>query len=65
MRPAAIAYVGDRIDNDVTPAAAAGMVAVHLRRGPWARLQSELPDAASLRIDTLADLPAALDSLRT
>ena len=30
-----IAYVGDRIDNDVLPAAAAGLRAVHLRRGPW------------------------------
>jgi FMN phosphatase YigB (HAD superfamily) len=66
IRPAAIAYVGDRIDNDVAPAAAAGMVAVHVRRGPWARLQPTLPEAAAaLRIDTLADLPAALDSLRT
>jgi FMN phosphatase YigB (HAD superfamily) len=33
MRPSAIAYVGDRIDNDVAPAAAAGMVAVHVRPG--------------------------------
>ena len=34
--PAAdVAYVGDRIDNDVLPAAAAGMRAVWIRRGPW------------------------------
>ena len=31
---AEIAYVGDRVDNDVVPALAAGMVAVHIRRGP-------------------------------
>ena len=37
--PGEIAYVGDRVDNDVIPAAAAGLVAVHLRRGPWGRLQ--------------------------
>lgn len=33
--PAEIAYVGDRVDNDVVPARAAGMVAVFVRRGPW------------------------------
>ena len=32
---AEIAYVGDRVDNDIEPALAAGMVAVHVRRGPW------------------------------
>lgn len=35
-----VAYVGDRADNDVRPALAAGLVAVHLRRGPWEQLQS-------------------------
>ena len=33
--PADVAYVGDRLDNDVRPSAAAGMRAVWLRRGPW------------------------------
>ena len=28
-----VAYVGDRVDNDVLPAKAAGMLAVHVRRG--------------------------------
>lgn len=37
--PAAVAYVGDRIDNDVLPATAAGMRAVWLRRGPWGVIQ--------------------------
>ena len=32
--PSAVAYVGDRVDNDVEPAAAAGMRAVWIRRGP-------------------------------
>jgi len=40
--PGEVAYVGDRIDNDVLPAAAAGMRAVWLRRGPWGVIQ-ELP----------------------
>jgi HAD superfamily hydrolase (TIGR01549 family) len=33
--PATVAYVGDRLDNDVRPSLAAGMRAVWLRRGPW------------------------------
>ena len=44
--PGEIAYVGDRVDNDVIPAAAAGLVAVHLRRGPWGRLQDPSGHAA-------------------
>jgi FMN phosphatase YigB (HAD superfamily) len=32
---AEVAYVGDRVDYDVLPAAAAGLVAIPLRRGPW------------------------------
>jgi HAD superfamily hydrolase (TIGR01509 family) len=57
-----IAYVGDRVDNDVVPANAAGMVSVFIRRGPWGCLQAEWPEAreAALRIDSLVELPAAL-----
>jgi len=58
-----VAYVGDRVDNDVLPAAAAGLVAVHVRRGPWGRLQTTPPEAA-LALDDLASLPEALASLR-
>ena len=53
-----IAYVGDRADNDVGPAIAAGMVGVHIRRGPWGHLQ-EPPDGA-IRIASLDELPDAL-----
>jgi FMN phosphatase YigB (HAD superfamily) len=65
MAPEQIAYVGDRVDNDVLPAVAAGMVAVHLRRGPWGRLQAAWPEAAEahLRIDSLAELAGALPAL--
>ena len=38
-RPEDVAYVGDRVDNDVLPAMAAGMRAVWLRRGPWGVIQ--------------------------
>lgn len=61
--PGEVAYVGDRVDNDVLPAAAAGLVAIHVRRGPWGSLQRTPPEAA-LGLDTLARLPAALASLR-
>jgi HAD superfamily hydrolase (TIGR01662 family) len=60
--PGEVAYVGDRVDNDVLPAARAGLVAVHVRRGPWGRLQASPPEAA-LILDDLASLPDALASL--
>jgi FMN phosphatase YigB (HAD superfamily) len=45
--PAAqIAYVGDRLDNDIRPAREAGMTAVFLRRGPWGHIQAGRPEAA-------------------
>ena len=53
-----IAYVGDRVDNDVVPALAAGMVAVHIRRGPWGHLHEPPPEA--LRVRTLDEVPEAL-----
>jgi HAD superfamily hydrolase (TIGR01549 family) len=43
--PERVAYVGDRVDNDVLPAIAAGLRAVWLRRGPWGVIQL-LPDGA-------------------
>ena len=58
-----VAYVGDRVDNDVLPAARAGLVAIHVRRGPWGRLQRTPPEAA-LGLDDLASLPDALASFR-
>jgi HAD superfamily hydrolase (TIGR01549 family) len=57
-----IAYVGDRVDNDVLPAAAAGMTAVHIRRGPWGHVHATWPEVqqAHLRIDSLRELVTAL-----
>ena len=59
---AEIAYVGDRVDNDVLPANAAGMVSVFLRRGPWGYIHADWPEAAQAthRLETLTELPAAL-----
>jgi HAD superfamily hydrolase (TIGR01509 family) len=56
--PEKIAYVGDRVDNDVAPALAAGMVGVHIRRGPWGYLQE--PPAGAIRIRSLDELPEVL-----
>jgi HAD superfamily hydrolase (TIGR01549 family) len=58
VAPEKIAYVGDRVDNDVTPALAAGMIAVHIRRGPWGHLHE--PPAGAIRIASLDELPEAL-----
>ncbi len=61
--PEEIAYVGDRLDNDVLPARRAGMWAVFVRRGPWGYLHARLPEAAQAdaRIDALSDLLPAAD----
>ncbi len=60
-----IAYVGDRLDNDVLPAQAAGMRGVFLRRGPWGVVQAIWPEAAlaDLHIERLDELPPALARL--
>ena len=62
LPPERIAYVGDRLDNDVLPARAAGMLAVFVRRGPWGILHARRPEAAraDVRLDSLADLLAEL-----
>jgi FMN hydrolase / 5-amino-6-(5-phospho-D-ribitylamino)uracil phosphatase len=55
--PRQVVYVGDRVDNDVLPAAEAGMRAVWIRRGPWGAIQ-RLPDDArpALVVESLAEL---------
>ncbi len=53
-----ILYVGDRLDNDVLPAARAGMRTALIRRGPWGYLHAERPEAqaADMVVDGLNDL---------
>lgn len=55
--PSTVAYVGDRVDNDIVPAIAAGMRAVWIRRGPWGVIQA-LPDGVrpALIVGSLAEL---------
>jgi len=63
--PAHIAYVGDRLDNDVLPAVDAGMAGVFIRRGPWGWLHAARPEVsrATARIDSLTELPGLLRGL--
>ena len=62
-----IAYVGDRLDNDLRPARAAGMRTVFIRRGPWGYIWEHHPDlaqAADWRIASLTELPAVVAASR-
>jgi HAD superfamily hydrolase (TIGR01549 family) len=53
-----IAYVGDRVDNDIAPALTVGLVGIHIRRGPWGHLHN--PPAATISINSLDELPGVL-----
>lgn len=63
--PEGILYVGDRPDNDVLPARAAGMRTALIKRGLWGHLHADRPvaDFADLVIDSLADLPELANQL--
>ena len=57
---AGIVYVGDRVDNDLKPAKAAGMRTAFIRRGPWGYIwegHPDMPAVADWRMTTLAELP--------
>ncbi|MFN8621952.1 MAG: HAD-IA family hydrolase [Chloroflexota bacterium] len=58
--PADVAYVGDRPDNDVRPAARAGMRPIWIRRGPWGVIAPTPPEAA-LVVGSLTELVARID----
>jgi FMN phosphatase YigB (HAD superfamily) len=47
--PGEIVYVGDRVDNDVLPAAAAGLVPIHIIRGAWGYIQRDWPGVSEAR----------------
>ena len=60
-----ICYVGDRADNDIVPARAAGLKTAFIKRGPWGYIHADSNGArlADLRIDSLSELPGALAGL--
>ena len=51
-----ILYVGDRLDNDVLPAAALGMCTALIKRGPWATIQWDTPTANEVPTMKITDL---------
>lgn len=54
-----VVYVGDRLDNDLRPAKAAGMRTAFIRRGPWGYIWERHPDmqaSADWRMTSLAEL---------
>jgi FMN phosphatase YigB (HAD superfamily) len=67
LEPQQIAYVGDRVDNDVIPARAAGIWTFLIRRGPWGRAQWTWPEAneAHHRIESLGELLGPLRITQT
>lgn len=56
-----VAYVGDRLDNDIHPSAAAGMRPVWIRRGPWAAITTDTPPPGTLIVDSLDELVERID----
>jgi HAD superfamily hydrolase (TIGR01662 family) len=60
--PSSVLYVGDRLDNDIGPAQAAGMATCLVRRGPWGRiLQDAAMEARCLfQVEGLDSLPVLL-----
>jgi len=58
-----VAYVGDRVDNDVRPAGAAGIRAVWIRRGPWGVLHEDRDGDAALVVRTLGELVSRIDEV--
>jgi HAD superfamily hydrolase (TIGR01662 family) len=63
-----IIYVGDRLDNDLKPAKAAGMRTAFIRRGPWGYIlehHPDLPETADWRMTSLVELPEIVDSVNS
>jgi HAD superfamily hydrolase (TIGR01662 family) len=60
--PHQIAYVGDRLDNDIQPAKVAGLATIFVKRGPWGFYYATTTEVekADVRVDNLRDLPHAL-----
>ncbi|MEV7614067.1 HAD family hydrolase [Streptomyces sp. NPDC089799] len=60
-----ILYVGDRVDNDLRPGAAAGMHTALVHRGPWATIQWNSEEARTLptfRVESLEELPGLVSA---
>ncbi|MBC2874042.1 MULTISPECIES: HAD family hydrolase [Streptomyces] len=63
FEPSETLYVGDRVDNDLRPAIAAGMETALIHRGPWATIQWRTEEAEKLptfRVESLSELPPSI-----
>ncbi len=60
-----VAYVGDRLDNDILPVLELGLKAIFVRRGPWGFVHATRKEVsrASLRLDSLENLVDKLEGL--
>nr|WP_218890685.1 HAD family hydrolase [Actinomycetospora corticicola] len=60
--PAEILYVGDRLDNDISPASASGIKTALICRGPWGKILSadSFEVKPDLILDNLDELVGAL-----
>jgi FMN phosphatase YigB (HAD superfamily) len=60
--PAQIAYVGDRLDNDVEPARAAGMHPVFIPRGIWGEVHDSRERGGCTRVTALTEIALGLSA---
>jgi FMN phosphatase YigB (HAD superfamily) len=63
-----IVYVGDRLDNDLRPAKAAGLRTAFIRRGPWGHILANHPDmarTADWHLTMLTELPGLVVRFRS
>jgi HAD superfamily hydrolase (TIGR01662 family) len=54
-----VLYVGDRLDNDIAPAQAAGLSTALIRRGPWGFILTDpaVAERCLFQLSSLTDLP--------
>lgn len=60
--PAQIAYVGDRLDNDVEPARAAGMHPIFIPRGIWGEVHDARERGSCIRVTALTEIASSLSA---
>jgi HAD superfamily hydrolase (TIGR01549 family) len=60
-----VAYVGDRLDNDILPALEVGLKVIFVRRGPWGFIHATRKEVAraDLQLDSLEGLAEKLEGL--
>ena len=61
--PRDVAYVGDRLDNDIRPTAVAGIRPVWVRRGPWGVIGGGEIPAGTVVVDSLTELVERIDEV--